>query len=170
LLLRAIFKILKKYGIYPIFKINFSPLTRLLLFLYNAYKRAYLTIKNKAAVFFTSILPTKWGPILKRYSDERTHIINERSRISNRLRKLKWRSLSTNRERVRYYYIAFLKKQIRAGATIYTSDTPNEIYNKLRKENSNLDNTLFSLYNLARYKDEKGSITEEDVELIKRKK
>jgi len=103
---------------------------------------------------------------LTEYEDERSAVQTERAKQDG-LRKMKWRSLTSNRERVRFVYIAFLKKQMRlAGSTVNPIDTPNELLVKLQERDKKLDDALTNLYNLARYKDDEASITDQDLENV----
>ena len=168
---RAFVKVLKKYM--TVFeKLKKTKIWRALgsVFgsLFDAFAKMGNAIKNKTYGILAKIFPHR-GLRLRRYNDERTFVFGEKSRIGSRLRKMKWRNLSSNRERIRYIYIAFLKKQIKAGADINPADTPNELYAKLHEKNSGLENTLLSLYNVARYGVDDGRISEEDVEQVRRR-
>ena len=171
--LRAFIRILSKYGLTPAAKVKKSrawqALGRIFDVLFDAIAKAGKAIKNKTGSIFGKLIPNR-GSILRRYNDERTFVFGSRNPIGNKLRKLKWRNLDSNRERVRYIYISFLKKQIKSGADVSPADTPNELYVKLQEKISDLDGALFSLYNLARYKDDETGITAEDVENIRRKR
>jgi hypothetical protein len=81
---------------------------------------------------------------LTHYHDEKIRIFGGKER--DRLRKLKWRQLRTNRERVRFFYIEFLRKKMKKGAVIPPSATPNELAARLQENHD-----LFALYNEARY-------------------
>jgi hypothetical protein len=81
---------------------------------------------------------------LTHYHDEKIRIFGGKER--DRLRKLKWRQLKTNRERVRYFYIEFLRKKMKKGVAIPPSATPNELAARLQENHD-----LFTLYNEARY-------------------
>lgn len=168
--LRAFVKVLKRY-VTVSEKLKKSKawkaLGRVFGALFDAFAKMSNAIRSKTYGIFAKIFPHK-GPLLRRYNDERAFVFGEKSRIGSRLRKMKWRNLGSNRERIRYIYIAFLKKQIKAGADVNPSDTPNELYVKLHEKNSGLENTLFSLYNVARYSEGEERITVEDVEKVRR--
>jgi len=169
--LKHLAKVLVKYiKIKPSNKIRKAMLRVANLFgaLFSMLAKITNTISERAKNIFDKLIPHGKGPLLRRYNDEMAYIKNEKSRLRNKLRKMKWRNLETNRDRIRFIYIAFLKKQIKAGAPISLADTPNELYLKLQEKNST-DHSLFSLYNTARYNNEDDSITTEDVEMLRRK-
>ena len=170
--LKNLAKVLAKYiKIKPSNKIRKAMLRVANLFsaLFGAFAKITNTINERAKNIFGKLIPRGNGPLLRRYNDEMTYIKNEKNRLGNRLRKMKWRNLETNQDRIRFIYIAFLKKQIKAGAPISLADTPNELYVKLQEKNNELEDALFSLYNVARYNNEDDSITTEDVEMLRRK-
>ncbi|MCL2286257.1 MAG: hypothetical protein FWC32_07815 [Firmicutes bacterium] len=171
--LRVFVKILTKYGFTPAAKVKKSKvwrvLSRIFDVLFDAIAKAGKAVKNKTGSIFGKLIPNR-GSVLRRYNDERSFVFGGRNRIGSKLRKMRWRNLSSNRERVRYIYISFLKKQIKSGADVSLADTPNELYEKLQEKGSDIDSRLFSLYNLARYKDDESSIIAEDVENIRRKR
>jgi len=170
--LKNLAKVLAKYiKIKPSNKIKKAMLRVANLFsaLFGAFAKITNTINERAKNIFGKLISRGNGPLLRRYNDEMTYIKNEKNRLGNRLRKMKWRNLETNRDRIRFIYIAFLKKQIKAGAPISLADTPNELYVKLQEKNNELEDALFSLYNVARYNNEDDSITTEDVEMLRRK-
>jgi len=143
-----------------------SRLAKLFLFLFNAITKIGGTAKSKVGGFFSRLVPTG-NPLLKLYSDERSLISFDRNNLSGKLRKMRWRSLEDNRQRIRFCYIAYIKKQIKLGARISTADTPNELFGKLTATDSNPDKNLFELYNLARY-NENSNITAQDVESVRK--
>lgn len=169
--LRAFAKILQKY-ISISAKVKKSKawkaLGRAFGFIFDGLAKIANAIQEKSRSVFEKILLNRRGPLLRGYSDERTFVFGGKNSVGSKLRKMKWRSLNNNRERIRYIYITFLKKQIKAGANVRLSDTPNELYTKLHEKNSGLDNTLFSLYNVARYNNNESSITAEDVNRVRK--
>jgi len=102
--------------------------------------------------------------VLRKFRDESEIVFGDKKRLGSRLRKMHWRLLKTNRERVRFIYIAFLKKQIKAGVPLTMADTPNELVEKTKKPREHQE--LVSLYNFARYKDEAGSVSQGDVKRV----
>jgi hypothetical protein len=127
----------------------------------------FMTLGERARRILARIIPHRRGPLLRRYNDERSFVLGERGHYGNRLRKMKWRGLHTNSERIRYIYIKFLKRLIKSGFSVSPVDTPNELYEKLLKLNNDMDNKLFSLYNLARYNHDETGITKDDIENLK---
>jgi len=170
---RKLIKMLMKYEFAMLTKAKKSVQSLLERF-YDLCAKIGNALKEKYAGIIAKILPRRWGTILRRYSDKRTFVVSGKRDNGNRLRKMKWRNLISNRERVRYIYITFLRKQIKAGVEISPADTPNELYAKLKEgheKNSDLDDTLFSLYNIARYNDDRdSSITDEDVQAVRQRK
>jgi len=92
------------------------------------------------------------------FQDERTRM---RSKKRNRFRKMKWKNLKSHSERIRFIYISFLQRKINKGAVVLTSDTPNEVAEKLNAE-ENI--ALFKLYNIARYGNT--DVKKEEVETV----
>ena len=111
-------------------------------------------VKAKVSGIFARFIPqgrSAKALVLRHFKDERSSAYIERRSSRPRFRKLKWKNLTTNQERIRFIYIAFLERQIKKGAAYSTTDTPNELYIKLRMKNSGLSDRLFGLYNRARY-------------------
>ena len=98
------------------------------------------------------------------YKDEKQHIKYEKRFSQGFLRKMKWRQLQSNSERIRFIYISFLKKKIKEGTELNPSETPNEFYNRLLKKNPAQKGDIFVLYNKARYK--AAGIDEKDVDSV----
>jgi len=138
---------------------------RFFLFISEAIAKITGAVKNKVGGVLARLIPSG-GPILRRYSDERVSIYAERSNLTVRLRKMRWRSLEDNRQRIRFCYIAYIKKQLKQGARISTADTPNEVFHKLAEADKEPNDTLFALYNQARY-NENSNITTQEVESVR---
>jgi len=147
-------------------RIKNSRLAKLLMRLVDAVVKMSGKATGKVGGFFSRLIPTG-NPILKLYSDERSLISFRSDNLGSKLRKMRWRSLEDNRQRVRFCYIAYIRKQLKLGARISTADTPNELYNKLSTTDSNPDKNLFDLYNLARY-NENSEITAQQVESVRK--
>ena len=146
-------------------KIRKSRLGRLVLLLFETIAKIGANATGKVKNAFAKFLPNP-GPLLKRYSDERSIISTEKTNLNKKLRKMRWRSLTDNRQRVRFHYIAYIRKELKQGAPISPSDTPTELHEKLTKIDKKPNSDLFNLYNLARY-NENSEISDRDVELVK---
>ncbi|MCL2373049.1 MAG: hypothetical protein FWC78_06570 [Defluviitaleaceae bacterium] len=88
------------------------------------------------------------GNRLAHYQDEKIRITFERGR--NPFRKMKWKNMQTNRDRVRFIYASYLQQKIKKGASITPTETPNELSVKLTTP-EDAAAALFPLYNKARY-------------------
>lgn len=75
----------------------------------------------------------------------------------------------SNSERIRYFYVKLIHRQIKKGFLFRCSFTADEIEQQLieNKKISSFSHSLFQKYNEARY-DIKADITSEDVEKIKK--
>jgi len=102
------------------------------------------------------------------YHDERSFAYVKKENPVNALKRMKWKALHTNRERVRYIYIAFLRRKAKDGLAIWQSDTANEVRLRLaEKEGRDGTGPLIPLYNFARYSDEiDDAITTPEVEAV----
>jgi len=163
--LRHFIRILDKYGIKPLAKIKQPKVVRALFrLLFTVFIAIGGAITKKIDSILEKLTTRGLSPRLRRYHDERMTIAANKTRLTSRLRKLKWRSLTTNRDRIRFLYIAFLKKQIKKGAPVQMSDTPNELCAKLQAHTD----TLFELYNRARYT-QGDAISDEEVTHARRR-
>jgi len=96
---------------------------------------------------------------------------NAKEKEKKKRQKLpKWADLTTNRERVRYIYAAFLSRRKRYGYSIDSAMTPTDI-SKVYAEND-LQRRLFECYNEVRYDDDivpvSGSVVKELLPIIKK--
>lgn len=132
---------------------------RLFGWLKAAIKKAAKKI-NRSVYRFTN----RHGSRLHRYQDHVEFLgASDKNHRFQPFRRLKWRDMNTESERVRYIYIEYIKKAIKTGFRFRSSQTPNEI-GALFSRLDNLSNSqLFDLYNRARYA-EKDGITPEDVQ------
>ena len=99
---------------------------------------------------------------LTSYSDERSEIEVSRKTKQER-KKVKWKDITSERERVRYIYRAFVRLRIKNGFSFAISETPNEIMERLDEAGTA---GLFALYNVARYADDERRVTPGDVASI----
>lgn len=131
---------------------------RLLEWLKTAIQKAAKKI-NRSVYRFTN----RHGSRLHRYQDRVEFLsASDKGHRFRHFRRLKWRDMNTESEKVRYIYIEYIRKAIRTGFRFRSSQTPNEI-SVLFSCLEHLSNTqLFDLYNRARYA-EKDGITPEDV-------
>lgn len=137
-------------------------------FLKQLFERALsLLAKSKLAAKLTSAFSGKTKiNRLSFFSDEKFILLPTKKNLADPFKKMKWKNLKTNRERIRYIYIAFMKKKIKQGFSMDPTYTPNEVYYRLRENDASLKDELFSLYNVARYKDDENSVTKNDVESV----
>lgn len=103
------------------------------------------------------------GSRLHRYQDHVELLsVSGRNPSFRPFRRLKWRNMNTERDKIRYIYIEYIAKAIRTGFRFHPSQTPNEINAALSRLDTLPDTRLFELYNRARYAENDG-ITPEDV-------
>ena len=76
----------------------------------------------------------------------------------------KWRDMTENSEKIRFLYIKYIVKLIKGGYKFNKVLTPNEVRDELALEPESEDNTLFDLYNGARYSGGSMYITDEQVD------
>jgi len=156
---RVFFRILSLYGVK-------NPVTARISKILRRFADGLLAVfeflgKKLAAI--AAKLPRFSVPQIRRrsrirfFQDEKTRL--EKNRTP--LRKMKWKNLQTNRQRVRFIYIAFLQRKIKKGTTVLPSETPNELAMRLQGGEE-----LFPLYNVARYAKDNISVEEEDLEKI----
>ena len=85
--------------------------------------------------------------------DERTYLGRDRDRAQRRSKKLKnsekWSELDSNAARVRFLYIEYMIKRIRAGYLFRRQLTPDEIADELPLEDE--EKLLFDTYSEVRY-------------------
>ena len=100
---------------------------------------------------FRKMFPDKKGSELfriKGYKDEVFKYYNDAG-AAIKHKRLKWKELKTNSEKVRYLYADFLKKRIKKGFAFRYSDTPVQVQSKLPEEFNT--NPVFDYYHEARY-------------------
>lgn len=104
--------------------------------------------------------------VIEDYKDQAFYIGN--SGKTKRIRRKKFKDMD-NREKVRFFYERLINAKIKKGFLFHSSDSPNEIEEKLKVEKRITDraNEIFSQYNQARY-NENSIVTEEQVEKIKK--
>jgi len=69
-------------------------------------------------------------------------------------RRMKWKELKNDTERVRFVYYFFMRKKIKKGYQYQPSHTPSEILFNIRQNNDIFNETkLFEMYNAYRYND-----------------
>ncbi|MCL2404376.1 MAG: hypothetical protein FWC92_02385 [Defluviitaleaceae bacterium] len=99
------------------------------------------------------------------FQDEKVRLSSPRKR--NPFRPMKWGSLQSHRERIRFIYISFLRQRIKKGAIVLPYETPNELYIKFTSgDDTDAVSQLFALYNTARYADTNTFIQKEEVETV----
>jgi len=156
---RIFFRILSEYGVKNPVKTRLAKIFRRL----SDGLRAILEfLGNKLAAIAAKLPRFNMPQIRKRsrikfFQDEKTRI--EKNRVP--FRKMKWKNLQNNRQRVRFIYISFLQRKIKKGTIILPSETPNELAERLHGGEE-----LFPLYNVARYAGDDASVEAEDVEKI----
>ncbi|MCL2664279.1 MAG: hypothetical protein FWE82_01575 [Defluviitaleaceae bacterium] len=130
-------------------------------------KRFIKTKREQIVEKFDETLFRKRGIIrIKAYRDVRTVFKHGQLENFTRFKKMKWKNLQSNRERVRFIYISFLKQKMRQGLEISPADTPNELHGKLLQKNDAAGEKIFPLYNIARYKDDETAIPNSELESV----
>ena len=143
------------------------PKLSTILLRFNRLKKEFLNLFNKYTEKFMSYWENAGkGVRIKNYKDEKKLIFGLREEMQRDmvLRKMKWKDLVTNNEKIRYIYISLMNKLINKGYEIRTCDTPREIERRLSEHVSFGD--LIPVYNEARY-DCKNIITDEEVLQLK---
>lgn len=105
----------------------------------------------------------------KKRKDEKTFIFGDEEEEGRRRRHsvksaAKWRDMTENAEKIRFLYIKYIVKLIKGGYKFNKVLTPNEVRDDLALEPESEDNTLFDLYNGARYSGGSTYITDEQVD------
>ncbi|MCQ2353743.1 MAG: hypothetical protein MJ102_01415 [Clostridia bacterium] len=106
--------------------------------------------------------------IRSRGIDEKDFIFRERRdrrHSSRRLRNpMRWSELEDNSERVRFIFIDYMLKNIRAGYRLKPSSTPDEISRQLAHEDD--EKLLFDSYRAARYSGGREAVYDETVRIL----
>ena len=101
------------------------------------------------------------------FKDEKSslhHSSSEKKRVSP-YKRMKWKHLTTDADRVRYVYYFFMRKKIRKGYPYVPAETPTEIRHNLQPETAAFpESELFDMYNVHRYNH---AATSENVEKLK---
>ena len=162
---RAFVKILIQYGLENPVK---TRVKKLLKKIFGGVLAFAESLGAKFALLFAKLPRFKLPSLPKRkanrlifFQDEKARIFSAKKR--DQFRKMKWKNLN-HRERVRFIYISFLRGKIKKGAIVLPNETPNELAVKLA--NDTRTETLFSLYNVARYASAETSVEKEEVENI----
>ena len=98
------------------------------------------------------------------FKDEKTALRRsaEKKRTSP-YKRMKWKHLTNDTDRVRFVYYFFMRKKIRKGFRYNPSQTPSEVCHEMRQKNATLaESELFDIYNAHRYDRMKGISSKTD--------
>ena len=166
-------KMLARHGVFEPMSKRFKRVGAFIEMVLKHIAQLAVDGKNKVVNFVANALGGKHQR-LGGYKDERISVYHAYKRLDSGLRKLKWRQLTTNRDRIRFIYIAFLRRKIKAGANVSPAFTPYEQHAMLHQQDKALKDELFTTYNTARYQapdDEAASdngITDDAVQHLRR--
>jgi len=73
------------------------------------------------------------------------------NKIPTRHKRVKWKNLQSDRERLGFLYRQMINAKIKTGIRVYASDTPSELLD--RTQNNEAEKELFELYIDMRYDD-----------------
>ena len=109
-------------------------------------------IGRKIGSFASKILPKN---VLKLtiFKDEKISLLRSSSkRRSSPYKRMKWKDLTSDTDRVRFVYYFFMRKKIKKGFQYIPSQTPKEIcYKMWQKDGAFAEVELFDMYNTYRY-------------------
>lgn len=146
-----------------------KPLARVTSRVKAAVGRAWRRVKARASLLAEKIRNalgiTDYSRV--RGKDERSFIFGHRDerrkkRVEN---KLHWNELMTNRERLRYVYIHFIKQSEKRGYRYHPYATPVENGEAWASPEGTPERTIFKAYTDARFSEEGECLTEEQLEV-----
>lgn len=86
------------------------------------------------------------------------------SKISTRAKRIKWKNMQSDRERLGFLYRQMINKKIQTGIRIYACDTPSELL--ARTQNDEIEKEIFGLYISTRY-DERTPLSTDQIADLK---
>ncbi len=95
--------------------------------------------------------------------DEKTFLFNRRHGRTNKVEKLNWKDLKDNRERLRFLFVRFVKRQNKKGYRYASGRTPMENGASWRLGEAE-GGGFFAAYTDARFADDSAVITDEELE------
>ena len=130
----------------------FSFMKRMFSGITHGIKRVTNKVGRRLGLIADKILP-KSILRLTHYKDEKTSLFrSQKSQRKSPYRRMKWKDLPNDTERVRFAYYFFMRKKIKKGFPYKPEQTPTEICQDIwQKEGSFNEVELFDMYNTYRY-------------------
>ena len=73
------------------------------------------------------------------------------SKVSTRPKRVKWKNIQSDRERLGFLYRQMINTKIRTGTRVYACDTPSELLDRV--QSNEVEKEVFNLYIDTRYDD-----------------
>ena len=73
------------------------------------------------------------------------------SKVATRPKRVKWKNLQSDRERLGFLYRQMINTKIRTGTRVYACDTPSELLDRV--QSNEVEKEVFNLYIDTRYDD-----------------